>query len=167
LGRELPLIAEDLGVITPAVERLRDALGFPGMVVLQFGFTPGEERSPHRPRNHVEHRIVYTGTHDHDTVRGWYDSLDAAVRAEVDAELDRYGVRERDPHWSLIRLAFASPAQVAMVQMQDILGLGSEARMNMPGRAAGAWKWRLDRLPGPEHARRLRAAGEAAGRLRS
>jgi 4-alpha-glucanotransferase len=112
-------------------------------------------------------RIVYTGTHDHDTVRGWYDSLDAAVRAEVDAELDHYGVREREPHWSLIRLAFASPAMAAMVQMQDVLGLGSEARMNMPGTAAGAWKWRLDRLPGADHARRLRAATETAGRLRS
>ena len=165
--RELPLIAEDLGVITPAVERLRDALGFPGMVVLQFGFTPGEEDSPHRPRHHVEHRIVYTGTHDHDTVRGWYDSLDLVVRTEVDAELDHYGVREREPHWSLIRLAFASPAMVAMVQMQDVLGLGSEGRMNMPGTAAGAWKWRLDRLPTAAHGRRLRAATEAAGRLPS
>jgi 4-alpha-glucanotransferase len=167
LQRELPLIAEDLGVITPAVERLRDALGFPGMVVLQFGFTPGEEESPHRPRNHVEHRFVYTGTHDHDTVRGWYDALDPAVRADVDAELDRAGVREREPHWSLIRLAFSSPASVAMVQAQDVLGLGSEARMNMPGQAAGAWKWRLERLPRADHGRRLRAATEAAGRLRS
>jgi 4-alpha-glucanotransferase len=167
LGRELPLIAEDLGVITPAVERLRDSLGFPGMVVLQFGFTPGEEDSPHRPRNHVEHRFVYTGTHDHDTVRGWYDSLDPAVRAEVDAEIGRAGVREREPHWSLIRLAFSSPARVAMVQAQDVLGLGSEARMNMPGTAAGAWKWRLDRLPTAAHGRRLRAATEAADRLRS
>jgi 4-alpha-glucanotransferase len=164
---ELQLIAEDLGVITPAVERLRDALGFPGMVVLQFGFTPGEEESPHRPRNHVEHRFVYTGTHDHDTVRGWYDSLDPAVRAEVDAEIGRAGVREREPHWSLIRLAFSSPARVAMVQAQDVLGLGSEARMNMPGTAAGAWKWRLDRLPTAAHGRRLRAATEAADRLRS
>jgi 4-alpha-glucanotransferase len=165
LGYELPLIAEDLGVITPAVERLRDGLGYPGMVVLQFGFTPGEEDSPHRPRHHTEHRIVYTGTHDHDTVRGWYDSLPPAIRAEVDAEIDRYGVREREPHWSLIRLAFASPARVAMVQMQDVLGLGSEGRMNTPGSAAGAWKWRLDRLPTAAAGRRLRAATEASGRL--
>jgi 4-alpha-glucanotransferase len=167
LAQELPLIAEDLGVITPAVERLRDELGFPGMVVLQFGFTPDEPDSPHRPRHHREHRFVYTGTHDHDTVRGWYDSLDPAVRAEVDAEVERAGVREREPHWSLIRLAFSSPARVAMVQAQDVLGLGSEARMNMPGRAAGAWKWRLERLPTAAHGRRLRAATEAAGRLRS
>ena len=76
LDRELPLIAEDLGVITPAVERLRDDLGLPGMVVVQFGFDPDDPRSPHRPWNHVEHRVVYTGTHDHDTVRGWYESIE-------------------------------------------------------------------------------------------
>ena len=161
----LPLIAEDLGVITPAVERLRVGLGLPGMVVLQFGFTPDEPESVHRPRHHTEDRIVYTGTHDHDTVRGWYDSLPPAIRAEVDAEIEAYGVREREPHWSLIRLAHASPARVAMVQMQDVLGLGSEARMNMPGRTAGAWKWRLDRLPGAAAGRRLREVTEAAGRL--
>jgi 4-alpha-glucanotransferase len=164
LRRELPVIAEDLGVITPAVERLRDALGYPGMVVLQFGFAPGDERSPHRPRNHPEHRIVYIGTHDHDTARGWYDSLPGPVRSLVDAEVERQGVRESEPNWSLIRLAFASPARVAMVQMQDVLGLGSEARMNVPGRAAGAWKWRLDRVPGNALGRRLQAATEAAGR---
>ena len=160
----LPLLAEDLGVITPAVERLRVGLGLPGMVVLQFGFTPGEPDSIHRPRHHREDRIVYTGTHDHDTVRGWYDSLPAAIRASVDAEIDAAGVREREPHWSLIRLAHASPARVAMVQMQDVLGLGSEARMNTPGRAGGAWKWRLDRLPRAAAARRLREVSEAAGR---
>jgi 4-alpha-glucanotransferase len=160
----LPLIAEDLGVITPAVDRLRVSLGLPGMVVLQFGFTRDEPESVHRPRHHTEDRIVYTGTHDHDTVRGWYDSLPVSIRAEVDAEIETYGVREREPHWSLIRLAHASPARVAMVQMQDVLGLGSEARMNTPGSAAGAWKWRLDRLPRPASARRLRDVTEAAGR---
>ena len=133
----LPLIAEDLGVITRPVERLRLELGLPGMVVLQFGFTPDEPGTVHRPRHHPEDRVVYTGTHDNDTVLGWYDSLPAEVRAEVDAAIDAYGVREREPHWSLIRLAHASPARVAMVQMQDVLGLGSEARMNTPGRSAG------------------------------
>jgi 4-alpha-glucanotransferase len=167
-GRELgtlPLIAEDLGVITPAVTRLRRTLGFPGMAVLQFGFGSGDPANVHHPANHAEDVVVYTATHDNDTVRGWYGSLDAAVRAEVDAEIDRAGVRERAPHWSLIRLAFASPARVAMTQMQDVLGLGSEARMNTPGRSAGAWKWRLDRLPSADVGRRLRAATEAAGRL--
>jgi 4-alpha-glucanotransferase len=168
LGRDLPLIAEDLGVITDPVVRLREALGFPGMVVLQFGFDPHDRDSPHRPEHHVRDRVAYTGTHDSDTIRGWYDSLDDAVRAEVDTAIDRYGVREDEPHWSLIRLAFASPAQLAMIQAQDVLGLGSEARMNQPGRASGAWKWRLEAgALTPEHARRLRAAAEAAGRAGS
>ncbi|MGH2969438.1 MAG: 4-alpha-glucanotransferase, partial [Solirubrobacteraceae bacterium] len=160
----LALIAEDLGVITPAVERLRDGLGYPGMVVLQFGF--GDGASTHHPDNHVEHRIAYTGTHDHDTVRGWYEGLDAATRAAVDAAIDRSGVREREPHWSLIRLAFASPARVAMIQAQDVLGLGSEGRMNMPGTAKGAWKWRLaGGALTPALAARLREATSAARRL--
>jgi len=166
LGRELPLIAEDLGVITPAVERLRDDLGFPGMVVLQFGFDPAVRHSPHRPDNHREASVVYTGTHDHDTIRGWYESLPDDVRTDVDETIDRWDVREPESEWSLIRLAFASPARVAMVQMQDVLGLGSEARMNQPGRAQGAWKWRLQ--PGAltdDLGRRLRAATEAANRL--
>ncbi|MEA2291786.1 MAG: 4-alpha-glucanotransferase [Solirubrobacteraceae bacterium] len=168
LDRDLPLIAEDLGVITPAVERLRDDLELPGMVVLQFGFDPGDRHSTHRPENHVERAVVYTGTHDHDTIRGWYESVDDATRAEADAAIDAAGLREPEPHWSLIRLAFASPARVAMIQAQDVLGLGSEARMNMPGRADGAWKWRLrDGALTADHARRLRAATEAAGRLSS
>ena len=168
LGRELPLIAEDLGVITPAVERLRDELGYPGMVVLQFGFDPDDPHGPHRPEHHVEDRVVYTGTHDHDTVRGWWDGLGAASRAEVQRALDAHGVREREPEWSLIRLALASPARVAMVQVQDVLGLGSEARMNQPGRARGAWRWRLrDGALTRALARRLRAATEAADRLPS
>jgi 4-alpha-glucanotransferase len=161
---ELPLIAEDLGVITAAVERLRDGLGFPGMVVLQFGFD--DEASPHRPGNHVEDRVAYTGTHDHDTARGWYEGLAPEVRGRVDAAVDAAGVREDEPHWSLIRLAFASPARVAMVQAQDVLGLGSEARMNVPGTARGSWRWRLaDGALTPGLARRLRAATEAARRL--
>jgi 4-alpha-glucanotransferase len=165
LDRDLPLIAEDLGVITPAVERLRDGLGLPGMVVLQFGFDGADRHSPHRPENHVESRVVYTGTHDHDTIRGWYDGLDAATRADVDASIGAHGVRDDAPEWSLIRLAFASPARVAMVQAQDVLGLGSEARMNQPGTATGAWRWQLrDGALTPELARRLRAATEAAGR---
>ena len=165
LSRELPLIAEDLGVITPAVTNLRRSLGFPGMAVLQWGFGADDGINVHAPHHHTEDVIVYTGTHDNDTVRGWYDALEADVRAEVDAAIETAGVRERTPHWSLIRLAFSSPARVAMVQMQDVLGLGSEARMNTPGSSTGAWKWRLDRMPSKDHARRLQAATEAAGRL--
>jgi 4-alpha-glucanotransferase len=165
LRRELPLIAEDLGVITPAVTRLRKSLGLPGMAVLQWGFGSDDPANVHAPRNHAEDVIVYTGTHDNDTVRGWYDALDAETRAEVDEAVAAAGVGERAPHWSLIRLAFASPARVAMVQMQDVLGLGSEARMNTPGRSTGAWQWRLDRMPTATAARRLRAATEASNRL--
>ena len=109
LGRELPLIAEDLGVITPAVDRLREALELPGMVVLQFGFDPDDPRSPHHPDRHVADRVAYTGTHDHDTVRGWYESIPDATRARVDEAIARYGVADREPHWALIRLALASP----------------------------------------------------------
>jgi 4-alpha-glucanotransferase len=150
-------------VITPAVERLRDSLGFPGMAIVQYHFDP-DPHSPHKLPNHREHQVVYTGTHDHDTLRGWYESLPAGKRAEVDAEI---GAGE-EPHWWLIDLAFSSRAAIAMVQTQDVLGLGSEARMNMPGTSRGAWKWRLREGALTEDlARRLRAATEAAGRLGS
>jgi len=163
---DLALVAEDLGVITPAVTRLRESLGFPGMVVLQFGFDPRAPRSVHRFENHVEDRVVYTGTHDHDTARGWYSGLGARTRSYVDAEFARVGVVERQPWWSLIRLALRSPARVAMLQAQDVLGLGSEARMNDPGRATGSWRWRLEAgALTPALARRLREATGEAGRL--
>ncbi len=161
----LPLVAEDLGVITPAVARLRDELGLPGMLVLQFGFDPRDPHSPHRPGNHTAHRLVYTGTHDHDTARGWYESLPDARRGLVDAELAAHGIAEGESWWALIRLAFSSPARVAMLQAQDVLGLGSEARMNNPARAGGNWRWRLERgALTPALAARLREASERAGR---
>jgi 4-alpha-glucanotransferase len=160
------LVAEDLGVITEPVARLRDSLGFPGMVVLQFGFDDGDVESVHRFSNHAENRVVYTGTHDHDTARGWYSSLDAATRLRVDETVASVGVRERQVWWSLIRLALASRARVAMMQAQDVLGLGSEARMNAPGRTGGAWRWRMERgALKPALARRLREATESAGRI--
>jgi 4-alpha-glucanotransferase len=161
---DLPLIAEDLGVITPPVERLRDELGLPGMLVLQFGFDPDDPRGPHRLENHVENRIVYTGTHDADTVRGWYEALPAERRAEVDAAIDEHGVHDDEPWWSLIRLTFASPARVAMVQAQDVLGLGSDARMNVPGQIGSAWRWKLKKPLPTDLAKRLRQATEEAER---
>lgn len=161
---ELPVIAEDLGVITPAVERLRDALGLPGMLVLQFGFDPDDLDGPHRIGNHREHAIVYASTHDSDTVRGWYESLPEPQRAEADAACAAFA--DREPWWRLLRLSASSPAVVSMVQAQDVLGLGTEARMNVPGRATGSWRWRMaDGALTAEHARRLRAATEEAGRL--
>ena len=164
-GATLPLVAEDLGVVTPAVERLRDELGLPGMIVLQFGFDQDSPGSPHRFENHIENRVVYTGTHDHDTARGWYESLDAGRRAQVDALLRAQGIVDRDTSWALIALTLESPAATAIVQAQDVLGLGSEARMNEPGRASGSWRWALDGMPSRLRARRLRELTEAAGRL--
>lgn len=162
----LPVIAEDLGVITEPVSRLRRSLGFPGMVVIQFGFDPDDPHGPHRLENHEQDSVVYTGTHDHDTLRGWWEGLPAAVRAAAAEQIACAGVQEREPWWSLIRLACSSPARLAIVQAQDVLGLGSEARMNIPGRATGSWRWQLAEgaLTG-EHARRMRAATEEAGRL--
>jgi len=160
------VVAEDLGVITPAVTALRESLGFPGMVVLQFGFDPRAPRSDHRFENHEEDRVVYTGTHDHDTARGWYSSLSSDERSFVDASFERHGVAEREPWWSLIRLALQSPARVAMMQAQDVLGLGSSARMNDPSRAGGSWRWQMEAgALTPALARRLREATEEAGRL--
>src|SRR4051795_659601 len=113
---DLPVIAEDLGVITPAVTRLREALGFPGMAVLQFGFTPSERDTQHVPANHVENQIVYTGTHDNDTIGGGLEGPEPAQRALLDEALEHYGIVDEEPHWALIRLAFASPARLAVIQ---------------------------------------------------
>ncbi len=163
----LPFLAEDLGVITPAVERLRDELNLPGMLVLQFGFDPGDTHSPHRLQNHLEHRFVYTGTHDHDTIRGWWDSLDADRRELVRVSAAERGIRlGNQPWWGLIALTLSSPARVAMMQAQDILGLGSEARMNLPARAGGNWRWQMSSgALTAALARRLRAMTEQTGRL--
>ena len=154
LGR-LPLVAENLGVITPPVERLRHELGLPGMLVLQFGFD-GKPRNPHHPRNIEEDNVAYTGTHDTHTAVGWWESNG---RRLTDA------LPGREPHWELAELAFRSKARVAIVQAQDVLGLGSGARMNQPGEEGGNWRWRLraGQLTA-DHARRLRALTEASGR---
>jgi 4-alpha-glucanotransferase len=151
----LPVVAEDLGDITPDVVALRRSLGFPGMAVLQFAFH--EEPGVHDPENHEEHQVVYTGTHDSDTVVGWWAELDADRR-------ERSGLTA-PVHWSMIELAWSSPAELAMTQAQDVLGLGSEARMNIPGTKGKSWKWRM--APGAltgDHAVRLRELTESAGR---
>jgi 4-alpha-glucanotransferase len=153
----LPLIAEDLGVITEPVVRLRDELGLPGMHVLQFGFDD-DPNNPHRLVAHRENGVVYTGTHDNDTARGWWDSLSEEERA-------RTGLDPADPAWSLLELAWSSPARLAIAPAQDLLGLGSEARMNVPGREQGNWRWRLEEGQLTDGlAARLRASTEAAGR---
>ncbi len=136
---DLPIIAEDLGLITPEVEALRDRLGFPGMRVLQFAFG-GPASHPYLPHNHIPHCVVYTGTHDNDTTVGWYRSAPPEVQDHVRRYLARDG---QDVAWDFIRAALSSVAEMAIVPMQDVLSLGSEARMNTPGRASGNWTWRL------------------------
>jgi 4-alpha-glucanotransferase len=130
----LPLVAEDLGVITEQVRRLRNQLGYPGIVVLQFALGGGS-RNPHRLENHTEQSVVYTGTHDNDTTAGWYASLSPAQRKA--SRLD-----PTDPSWSLLEQAWSSRAALAIAPLQDVLGLGSEARMNFPGTETGNWQWR-------------------------
>jgi 4-alpha-glucanotransferase len=130
----LDVVAEDLGVITEPVVRLRRELGFPGMVVLQFA-VGGGPRNPHLPRNHEPQSVVYTGTHDNDTTVGWWKSLSAKDRAQT--ELD-----PADPAWSLIARAWTSRGALAIAPLQDVLRLGSDARMNLPGSGKGNWSWR-------------------------
>ena len=155
-------------MITPPVERLRDALGLPGMLVIQFGLDPDLPGGrPHRVEYHAENRFVYASTHDQDTTRGWLESLGPGQRAFVDAELARHGFADQPrPWWGVIRLTFSSVARVAMIQAQDVLGLGSEARMNVPGKAGASWRWEMRRgALTPALARRLREVTEESGRL--
>jgi 4-alpha-glucanotransferase len=165
---ELPVVAEDLGDITPDVTAVRRALGFPGMAVLQFGFNPGEEETgTHEFANHEPNQVVYTSTHDNDTVLGWWATLPAPRRARARSVFAAAGVTATEPevNWQMIELAMKSRCRLAMTQAQDVLGLGSEARMNVPGTQGRSWKWRMD--PGAltsAHAARLRALTEAAGR---
>jgi len=135
----LPLIAEDLGVITPGVEKLRDALGLPGMKVLQFAWS--DPMNPFLPHNHRVNCIVYTGTHDNNTTRGWWETeMDAPAREFVK---DYLGQAIDDIVWTLARVGMRSSAQTFIMPMQDVLGLGAEGRMNTPGNPAGNWTWRF------------------------
>ena len=135
---QLPIIAEDLGVITGEVEALRDQFGFPGMKILQFAFGSGAE-NPYLPHNHVRSCVVYTGTHDNDTTAGWFDSLKAKEQKAVLAYFDR---DREEIVWQLVKCALASVADYAIIPMQDLLELPSSGRMNVPGVAGGNWSWR-------------------------
>lgn len=157
---QVEIVAEDLGVITPDVIELRRRFDLPGMSVLHFGF--GELDSPHVPHRHNQHTVVYTGTHDNDTTRGWYATLDAESRNRVHEYLSCDG---SDIAWDLIRAALESVARTAIIPIQDVLDLGSEARFNTPGVAGGNWAWKLRQLPGEEEAMRLRRLTELSGRL--
>lgn len=139
LGKK-QVIAEDLGAMSETVLELLDQTGYPGMKILQFAFTPGEN-STYLPHSHVKNCIVYTGTHDNNTTRGWVDSMSAEELAFVQEYLhepDFWGL-----HWQVVRTALASVADTAIVPMQDYLGLGSEARMNTPSTVGINWKWRM------------------------
>ena len=149
-GCRLPLIAEDLGVITPAVEALRDGFRLPGMKILQFAFD-GDPANPYLPANIRGHRwVVYTGTHDNATTVGWWQSLDDAARARVEQAL---GAPITAPAWQLLELALATSADLAVVPLQDLLELDDRARFNTPGTSSDNWCWRLEQpieeLEGP------------------
>ncbi len=138
LGR-LPILAEDLGVITPEVEALRDYFEFPGMKILQFAFG-SDPANPFLPFNYDRNYVVYTGTHDNDTTVGWFESREDWERDAIVRYLGH--VSPDGIHWDLIRLAYSSIANLAILPVQDILGLGTDARMNFPGKAEGNWAWR-------------------------
>jgi 4-alpha-glucanotransferase len=147
-------------VITEPVVRLRSKLGAPGMAVLQFALG-GDRSNPHLPANHEENSVVYTGTHDNDTTRGWWESLSDDDRTRADLDPD-------EPAWSLLAAAWSSRAALAVAPLQDVLDLGTEARMNLPGTDEGNWRWRYaaDALS-RELAARLRGLSVSSHRARA
>lgn len=165
LERKIPglnIVAEDLGCVNDRVRRLLTAVGYPGMRVLSFGFGGGED-NPHLPANYVTNSVVYTGTHDNDTVRGWIGTADDAALAQA-RQLLGFDKPEDGPG-AFVRAVLASRADTAMIPMQDVLGLGGWARMNRPGTIGNNWLWRM--APGaatPELAQRLRRENEATNR---
>ncbi|WKE64813.1 4-alpha-glucanotransferase [Gallaecimonas kandeliae] len=158
----LPLVAENLGIITPEVEALREHFSLPGMLVLQFAFDGGAA-NPYLPHNHQAMEVVYTGTHDNDTSLGWYQALSGEAKEGVMAYL---GLPGEPMPWPLINAALASVARLAVLPMQDLLALDSSHRMNTPGTVEGNWRWRFDwqQLP-PELAQGLRRRLARYGRL--
>ena len=139
----LPIIAEDLGTITPDVRKVMEHFGFPGMKVLLFAFGEDNPMNPYLPHNYKKNCVVYTGTHDNNTARGWFDK---EARPDEKRRLFHYlghEVSEQDIHWELIKLAMISVANTVIIPMQDVLGLGPEARMNRPATTTGNWQWRL------------------------
>lgn len=169
----LPIVAENLGFITADVEALRTRFGLPGMAILQFAFGTDPQAADFLPHNFTADRVAYTGTHDNDTMMGWAKGSagdSTRTMAEVDRER-RYAeaylaAATDDLHWAAIRGVVASVADTAIVPVQDVLGLGSEARMNVPGRASGNWRWRMPAgALTPAHAARLRDLADLYGRL--
>jgi 4-alpha-glucanotransferase len=146
----LPFVAENLGVITPEVEALRRRFHFPGMAILQFAFGTDPQARDFRPHNYPRNRVAYTGTHDNDTTVGWWTSgVGHSTRSEGELVVERafakryLGTDGAEIHWDFIRTVLASVAHTAIVPLQDVLGIGSEGRMNQPGRPSGNWRWRV------------------------
>ena len=147
----LPMIAEDLGIITPEVDNLREQLGLPGMRILQMAFGNDPKAPEYRPHNHIVNCAVYTATHDHNTTVGWFTSKPGTQTTQTADEVEKereyalkyLGSDGSEIHWDFIRLALSSVARIAIFPLQDILGLGTEARMNLPGTSQGNWKWRF------------------------
>jgi 4-alpha-glucanotransferase len=172
---QVPIIAEDLGVITPDVESLRDDFGFPGMRILQFAFS-SDTKNIDLPHNYHKNVVVYTGTHDNDTAVGWFSSVagEGSTRDADQIEREReFCLRYLDTdgaqiHWDFIRATFASVANTALVPLQDVLGLGTEARMNLPNSTEGNWAWRFaaDGLT-DEISARLKELTELYGRAKT
>jgi 4-alpha-glucanotransferase len=148
---DLPIIAENLGVITPEVEALRHQFGLPGMAILQFAFGKDPQAPTFKPHHYVRDLVAYTGTHDNDTVVGWWSSSGASDSTRTAEDVIKehayarayLGFKDEPIHWVMIRGIMSSVANTAIAPMQDILGLGSEARMNLPGVPSGYWKWRM------------------------
>jgi 4-alpha-glucanotransferase len=158
----LPFIAEDLGLITPEVVDLRERWGLSGMRVLQFAFGSDAPDNPHKPHNYVKHCVVYTGTHDNDTALGWFRQLGPEERQRALMYLPSNG---RAVHWDMIRVALASVADAVIVPLQDVLGLGTAARMNLPGTNRQNWRWRIQpRQLQPRLSERLRTLTHIYGR---
>jgi 4-alpha-glucanotransferase len=149
--KELPFVAENLGVITPGVEALRHQFGFPGMSLLQFAFGNDPQGPSFRPHNYSRELVAYTGGHDNDTTVGWWNSSGVGestrtaedIRKEREFTREYLGFQDEPINWLFIRTVLASVANTAIIPLQDVLGLGSEARMNLPGTVSGNWKWRF------------------------
>jgi len=161
----LPFIAEDPGIITPDVVALREQFELPGIRVFQFGFD-GNSGNPHLPHHYGPNTVAYTGTHDNNTSRGWFDSLPEHVRQVARSYAERTGAGTGEIAWDFMRSVWSSKAGLAIAPLQDLLNLGVEGRMNVPGVAAGNWRWRCtEEMIKPLFFERLRELTISSGRI--
>lgn len=165
LGNDINIIAEDLGFMTESVKELLKDTGYPGMKVLEFAFDSRDD-SDHLPHNYVRNSIVYTGTHDNDTIHGWYQSISREDKEFAKEYLNNYNTKRKDIHWDYIRLASGSVAKLCIIPIQDYLGLGREARINTPSTLGDNWKWRMTKGQiTPEIVEKIREITRIYGRL--